>query len=496
MFGEPCLVFGACKMFCRTLSIFVCVLMVTRAEIDGTQDNNSDYDYFPLNYRQQIRTTERPIDIDLNEWESMVSNHNFNSESECGGTFRDRQVILKSPHYPRPYASNSHCIYTFYSPFVCASEFHIQFLDFSLQTSPNCIKDRLTIGHEEILCGKVIGIMKYRAKDGMLRIVFSSDESIEDRGFKLLITRLPCTVDDTTDSPVATTSTEENVEIFRPIEVQPTTTEQTFTSVTANWNGVIPSHEFELPNMYRHPFFISEFEQPTLSSPPYTSNWPSSIPNYVPNNVLPIIPSPFVPSIAPANFPQSPVAPQPQPFAGISQCCANSFHQNKFYLVSDGFPYSGAYRTDCIYHIQRYNLNICRLRIEFKYLLLGAPLQNPFDCTQNFLEIDGRRICGCKTGMVYVSQWGPGPGDRIIRYVNAAGYRGNQGFVLDVTQEECPFRLSAKRQSHSPVISAPNSQFLFAASDANRCFLDYGQWIRLAADQLFQSKPVCIKTNF
>lgn len=410
--------------------------------------------------------------------------------NDCSGTFRDRQVILKSPQYPRPYPSNSHCIYTFYSPFVCASEFHIQFLDFSMETSPNCTKDRLTIGREEILCGKVIGIMKYRAKDGILRIVFSSDDLIEERGFKLLVTRLPCSTEDAADISVTPPATEAIVEIFRPGEVQPTSTEQPFTSVP-DWNGVIPTHELEPPNSHRHPFFTPEFQQPSSGS--FANNWPS-IPNYVPNIVLPIIP-PFVQPIQPGSLPQSPVAPTAsQPFPAHARCCANSFHQNRFYLVSDGFPYSGAYSADCIYHIQRNNPNICRLRIEFKYFLLGAPVQNPLDCSQNFLEIDGRRICGCKTGMIHILQWGPN--DSIIRYVNTVGYHGNQGFVLDMVQEECPYRFSAKRELNSPLISAPNSRFLFAASDANRCFLDYGHWLRLAADQLFQSKPVCIKTHF
>lgn len=465
--------------YCRALLIFVCVLLATQIDVGGAQNDTSDYDYFPLNYR---RTTARPNDLEL-----TARNHNFNGANgnECGGTFRDRQVILQSPQYPRPYPSNSRCIYTFYSPFVCASDFHIQFLDFSLQSSPHCTSDRLTIGRDEVLCGKVIGIMKYRAKDGVLRIVFSADESIEERGFKLLVTRLPCTIESTTDiPPVAAASTESVVEVFRPVEVQPTSTEPVIDSAV-DWNGVIPSHDFELPSTYRHPVFGPDFQPST--PPPFVSNWANNIPNYVPSNALPISPS-FVPSTSSPGWPQSP--PVSQPFPGVPRCCSNSFYQNRFYLVSNGFPYSGAHGSDCIYHIQRNNPNICRLRIEFKYFLLGVAQQNQFDCMQNYLEIDGRRICGCKTGMVYLSQWGLG--DRVLRYVNAIGYRGNQGFVLDVIQEECPFRLS----TNSPVFDSTNSQFLFSASDANRCYFDYGQWLRLAADQLFQSKPVCIKTIF
>lgn len=483
-------------MFCRTtrtLSIFLCILSASCADFGGTQNNNnnnSDFDYFPLNYRN-FKTTVRPNYIDSNDLESSVSNHKLNdiTGNECGGIFRDRQVIIKSPQYPRTYLSNLHCIYTFYSPFVCSNEFHVQFLDFSLEATPNCTKDRMTIGSDEILCGKVIGIMKYHAKNGLLRIVFSSDEGIGDRGFKLLVTRLPCLVSENAVHVSVATTTEEIIEIISPNKDQPTSIDQTFTSVS-DWDGIIPSHEFELPKTYRHPIFTTEYQPSTQIPPPLTNNW-ASISNFAPNNnVLPLV-TPFIPPIVARGFAQSP-GPL-QPFAGYPRCCANSFHQNRFYLVSDGFPHSATQRSDCVYHIQRSNPNICRIRIEFKYFLLSSPQQNSFDCTQNYLEIDGQRICGCKTGMIYISQWGLG--DRVLRYVSAVGYQGNQGFILDVAQEPCPFRLSANREINL-LLELPHSRFLFATSDANRCFLDYGQWLRLTADQLFLSKPVCIKTIF
>lgn len=465
-------------MFFQLLSLIVCFVSVI---VGDTTQSIDDLDYFPLNYRRN-----QSNHIDTNGLDSSPSNHNFdaatsaidddNDDGVCGGTFRDRQVILNSPKYPRAYPRNSHCIYTFYSPFVCTSEFHIQFLDFTLETAPNCTKDRLTIGRDEILCGRVIGIMKYRASDGILRIVFSSDESIEEKGFKILITRLPCDGElPPTKRASSTTTTEKIVEITPPPQRgHPTSTENSLNGAL-HWDGIIPSEELELPSIHRKPFQPRTFQQspqsiaPPLDGvlPPFFSTNPRDIPAQIPFAGL--------------------------PFAGVARCCANAFNQKRFYLVSDGFPNGNPFSSDCVYHIRRNNPNICRLRIEFKYFLLGAPLPNdgPFGCVQNYLELDGRRICGCKSGMVYTSQWGAD--DRLLRLVNSANYPGVEGFVLDVIQEECPMRLTRQNDVFTSSGDTPNSKFFIGGNSVNRCLLDYGQWLRLTVDQSFQNRPMCMK---
>lgn len=121
-----------------------------------------------------------------------LTNDDTRYANECGGVFRNVQTIIKSSLYPDNYPPNIQCKYIFMSPMACQTEFHIQFLDFSLESSPNCTKDKLHIGKSEILCGKVIGIMKYKTMDGYLKILFQTDAEQENRGFNLLITRLPC----------------------------------------------------------------------------------------------------------------------------------------------------------------------------------------------------------------------------------------------------------------------------------------------------------------
>uniref|UniRef100_A0A336L0F4 CSON003039 protein n=1 Tax=Culicoides sonorensis TaxID=179676 RepID=A0A336L0F4_CULSO len=143
---------------------------------------------------------------------------------------------------------------------------------------------------------------------------------------------------------------------------------------------------------------------------------------YPPFGNIPFQPNPLIPN-------QFPV------FPGLQQCCRNYFTNRRFYLVSPGFPGPNRRPTDCLYVIDRASPYSCRLRIEFKFYNHG----NDYQCFEDFLEIDGQRICGCKSGLVYTSQWGFGP--KVIRYRNT-GYEstGFRGFVLDVIQESCPYR--------------------------------------------------------
>jgi hypothetical protein len=61
-------------------------------------------------------------------------------------------------------------------------------------------------------------------------------------------------------------------------------------------------------------------------------------------------------------------------------------------------------------------------------------------CINNFVEIDGQRICGCKTNFVYETLWGYEP--KVIRMRSVAGqFASPQGFVFDVIQEACPFKV-------------------------------------------------------
>lgn len=606
--------------------------------------------------------------FDGNNWpmpSDILRNHRHRNAdntdpSMCGGTFRGRQTTIESPRFPQNYPSNVRCEYVFQSPYVCKIEFHIQFLEFALESSPNCAKDRVAIGEREILCGKVIGIMKYTAENGVLRIVFTSDATVETDGFQMLITRLPCVSEDEAmveseiDSglgltingncsdiddqlpdinepvtnilpPFQNNNTNEMQHSYLPVtESTPTNSGggylppagNGYLPPPSNGNGYpnnnpnIPSPGVEFPlvpaNGYNPaaPPFIptngypsqqpgSEFplvpangynpsgppfvpapgypsQQPGGAFPPVPSNgynptgfvpgifyYPQAPPGYYPqqppNSAPPFYPLPFNPinpSFPPnANCPypnsglqphslnnpepnaEPQITPLPIPVpAAIPQCCRNSFGHRRFFLVSPGFPNTQVINADCLYHIVRNNPGVCSVRIEFKYFLLG-PHDSRFGCTDNYIEIDGRRICGCNSGLIYTSQWGPEP--KTIRLVSTnLPYGGVKGFVLNVVQEECPYRLSSAIQKRSIIqqntkvylerslnnvtandyyrqvpaiefdvnnerfVDKPNARFFYPNTNGiygGRCIFSYPQWLSLASNQFWLSKPICVR---
>ncbi|XP_036329754.1 uncharacterized protein LOC118741887 [Rhagoletis pomonella] len=142
--------------------------------------------------------------------------------------------------------------------------------------------------------------------------------------------------------------------------------------------------------------------------------------------------------------------------ASAQQCCTSSFHQKRFYLSSPGFPRTAftsllpAQQRDCKFVLEKHADNICRLRIEFKFFDFGQSYAGTGDiqgnvnvaisttkdvCTEDYIEIDGARFCGCRTGYIYTSPWGLGAKQIRMRM----GYSGipSSGFLLEIYQEEC-----------------------------------------------------------
>lgn len=395
-----------------------------------------------------------------------IRNHRSRDGIEqCGGTFRDHQVLIQSPNYPNSYPTNVHCEYMFSSPYVCTSEFHIQFLDFQLESSVSCGKDRLTIGSQthriETLCGQVIGIMKYKVLNGILRINFTTDATIEQSGFKLLVTRLPCVPNDI-DSDKSMTAITTTISIDDSM---------------ARVSPILPT--------------------PTPSTPPTTTNQQIDDQSSQPLDFR----SNSVPAIAAIDEP--PVCTQqinPNPFPSainlplsrqLPNCCRNVFNQVRFTLISPGFPRPANYMSDCAYYIQRSHANVCRLRIEFKYLNLGE--RRFYGCTNSFVEIEGQRFCGCNTGFVYYTQWGPDV--KTIRFVNWPIYSDVQGFVMSVVQEECPRRLQVPSLIGRKLAAIqPRQKMLTYQSDSRRCSYDYVNWLLSTQQHLVAHQaPACIR---
>lgn len=123
-------------------------------------------------------------------------------------------------------------------------------------------------------------------------------------------------------------------------------------------------------------------------------------------------------------------------------CCKNIYNSKHFFLLNPGFPRSYNQQQECIYRIYRANHNICRLRLHFLYFRIEK--DSNYSCNSNFLQIDGKSICGCKIGLKLISSfdalWNNTPKVFIFKN-NKTTKNIFNGFVIEVIQDECPERV-------------------------------------------------------
>lgn len=166
-----------------------------------------------------------------------------------------------------------------------------------------------------------------------------------------------------------------------------------------------------------------------------------------------------------------------QQFGGsLDLCCASSFNQNHFYLSSPGFPRTVLnyllpnQQRDCVFYIEKSSPNVCRLRIQFKFFdfgqnsggagfgggfgggvgvsgggfgggvgVPGGGFTGAFGgqqaCNGDFLELDGQRYCGCRSGYIHKSHWGQGRKALRMRIGQSSSTTSN-GFLLEIFQDQ------------------------------------------------------------
>lgn len=139
---------------------------------------------------------------DLNGTDT-ISARNFNSA--CGDVFTKSEVVLETQGYPGKYPPNMQCSYLLKGPY-CPTEYKFQFLDFNLESSNGCVKDRLEIDNKDALCGNKNGIRTYFSENGALQLKFVSDATVSGRGYRILISRSSCKRDPNTNTDTVTTT--------------------------------------------------------------------------------------------------------------------------------------------------------------------------------------------------------------------------------------------------------------------------------------------------
>ncbi|KAJ8952519.1 hypothetical protein NQ318_003315 [Aromia moschata] len=138
------------------------------------------------------------------------------NNSVCGGVFIDKQFTLRSPNYPENYPVDVECNYLLKGP-ECASYYEFRFLDFDVEETEGCTKDRFEVEGQGALCGGRNEVKRYFAKNGSLHVKFTADGLVSRRGYDISVTRMGCEkIDQDASESEATTEilTETTTEYF------------------------------------------------------------------------------------------------------------------------------------------------------------------------------------------------------------------------------------------------------------------------------------------
>ncbi|KAF5308809.1 hypothetical protein FQR65_LT06042 [Abscondita terminalis] len=133
----------------------------------------------------------------------------------------------------------------------------------------------------------------------------------------------------------------------------------------------------------------------------------------------------------------------------IPLCCSNEFNTKHFFVSSSNFYYSSSKLDNCVYQIRRASYKVCQLRIDFLYFRFGKHLSSNI-CNEGYIEFDGKFICGCRTGLKLVS--GFESPFKTIRVRNVG--LPQDGFILEITQDECPERISSFKNKERLITKA------------------------------------------
>ncbi|KAH8293067.1 hypothetical protein KR044_000483, partial [Drosophila immigrans] len=170
-----------------------------------------------------------------------------------------------------------------------------------------------------------------------------------------------------------------------------------------------------------------------------------------------------------------------QQFGGsLDLCCISSFTQSHFYLSSPGFPRTvlnallPGQQRDCVFYLEKNSANVAGLRILFKFFDFGQPSgasiypgQAGAACGGDFIELDGQRYCGCRSGHVHKSFWPEGRKALRLRMGQSGGGASN-GFLLEIYQDQDTTSYGPGLTGLAGLPGLPGSTGLAGLAGANR----------------------------
>ncbi|KAH0948163.1 hypothetical protein HN011_006977 [Eciton burchellii] len=134
------------------------------------------------------------------DWSYEMEGFSLSYEALCGGEFHEPTGILKSPFYPNTYHGSRTCTYEIIQPVNKGIMLTIEDMDIEGRDPPDCYYDYLEIydGDNEnatklaALCGdeEHIPAEPYYSTHNYMYIKFTTDNSVEGRGFKINYTTI------------------------------------------------------------------------------------------------------------------------------------------------------------------------------------------------------------------------------------------------------------------------------------------------------------------
>lgn len=407
----------------------------------------------------------------------QIECNNRKKYSRCGGELSGETIHIQSPGYPFSYPEELDCRYTISATDSGVCQLEVRLQNTSLEESLHCTKDSLQIG-EDIFCGNLNGVRTYKINK-QLNITFKTDLEGNSKGFNMTIRQIRCVdvnsaalneklasdkqdtsfeCDPGTYPSVARDGYTDFFPQYHPVLSRPTdngNSLQYFTQFYNQGNQRVPS-EFT-PNRVppysssMNPFYstsnqpnfvqfqsrpVQNFPSLSYGSPVYRTPIYQS-PQFVPpyrqqSSYIPNVNSrPYTPSVSNSYWPVQSVVRQTTSL--YQQCCNQIYADSHFLLVSPGFPRSTT--TDCIYTITRYSTLTYQIRFQFRYFWAGEDLGT--GCSGGYLEIDGTKICGCKTGRSWTSQFTLSETSKTLHLkLDTQFSRLFNGFVLEVYQDD------------------------------------------------------------
>nr|CAD7200490.1 unnamed protein product [Timema douglasi] len=159
--------------------------------LQGVRTFPFNSDTFTISFKSGSSCKGTGFDLKVRQIDCATRNFS-QPQSTCSRIYSTQQFLIGSPEDMCRYPNNVYCVYVIRPSTTDVCELQFNFLEFSLEYSLGCVKDRLEVEGREVLCGNVTGIRRYQGFSGELVVRFISDSSTTAKGFKILVTQVPC----------------------------------------------------------------------------------------------------------------------------------------------------------------------------------------------------------------------------------------------------------------------------------------------------------------